>query len=205
MVTAAHRGLLRGLVCVVVSAASLFSGAELKGEPAVAHEIVLAGRPAMPVTDGERVRAAAWQENDRPVSGLVDVDAIAEPLPVRAARGALALLVLLSALWLFSTQRSAIRWSLVAKGLGLQLVFALLVLKTDWGRGFFRVVNNVFVALIGYTNAGASFVFGNLVQPVVPLEDGASVPLFANFAFSVLPTIIFFSALMTILYYRLGI
>jgi CNT family concentrative nucleoside transporter len=82
------------------------------------------------------------------------------------------------------------------------LLFALLVLKTNWGRGFFRVVNDVFVALLSYTNAGASFVFGNLVKPVVPVSGGeGSVPLLANFAFSVLPTIIFFSALMTILYY----
>ncbi|MEJ2482079.1 MAG: nucleoside transporter C-terminal domain-containing protein [Gemmatimonadota bacterium] len=136
-----------------------------------------------------------------PSTVRVDAEAIVEPFPVRFARGALALAVLLLALWLFSSHRKAIRWSLVAKGLGLQFIFALLVLKTEWGRGFFRVVNDVFIALIEYTNAGASFVFGNLVQPVVPLENGSEVPVFANFAFSVLPTIIFFSALMTILYY----
>jgi CNT family concentrative nucleoside transporter len=157
--------------------------------------------PDLPGTSAATSRAPQQQEPPRAVSTIVDVDAIDEPLPVRAGRGALSLMVLLGTLWLFSTRRSAIRWPLVAKGLGLQLVFALLVLKTDWGRGFFRIVNDVFVALIGFTNAGASFVFGNLVQPVVPLEGGGSVPLLANFAFSVLPTIIFFSALMTILYY----
>lgn len=132
---------------------------------------------------------------------IVEVDAIEEPLPVRAIRGVVSLMVLLGALWLFSSRRSAIRWSLVARGLGLQFIFALLVLKTGWGRGFFRVVNDGFVALTGYTNAGASFVFGNLVKPVVPLEGGGDVPLLASFAFGVLPTIIFFSALMTVLYY----
>ncbi|MDT8435471.1 MAG: nucleoside transporter C-terminal domain-containing protein [Gemmatimonadota bacterium] len=125
-----------------------------------------------------------------------------EPFVLRLTRGILAIAVFLGVLWTFSTRRSAVRWSLVGKALGLQVVFALLVLKTEWGRGFFRVVNDVFVALISYTNAGAAFVFGNLVRPVVPVEGGeGTVPLLANFAFSVLPTIIFFSALMTILYY----
>jgi len=132
---------------------------------------------------------------------IVDVDAIEEPLPVRIGRGFLSLAVLLGVLWLFSTRRSAIRWSLIAKGIGLQVLFALLVLKTPYGRGFFRIVNEVFVALIGYTNAGASFVFGNLAKPLVPLDGGGEVPLLADFAFGVLPTIIFFSSLMAILYY----
>ena len=139
---------------------------------------------------------------DRATSSIVNVEAIEEPFPIRLGRGLFALAVMIVVLWGFSANRSAIRWSLVAKGLGLQMLFALLVLKTSWGRGFFRVVNDVFVALISYTNAGASFVFGNLVKPVVPVSGGeGSVPLLANFAFSVLPTIIFFSALMTILYY----
>lgn len=146
-------------------------------------------------------REAVELETAQVVPAIVDMEAIDEPLPVRAARGVVSLTVLLGALWMFSTRRSAIRWSLVARGLGLQFVFALLVLKTGWGRGFFRIVNDGFVALIGYTNAGASFVFGNLVNPIVPLDGGGEIPLLANFAFGVLPTIIFFSALMTVLYY----
>lgn len=139
-------------------------------------------------------------------NALVDVDAVDESLLLRVARGLLAVVVLLSVLWAFSAHRRAVDWMLVAKGLGLQLVFALLVLKTDVGRGFFQVVNDVFVALIGYTNAGASFVFGRLVDRTLPVDGGSggTVTIAANFAFSVLPTIIFFSSLMTILYY-LGI
>ena len=146
--------------------------------------------------------SGALTQQERATSSIVDVDAIDEPFPIRLGRGLFALVVMMVVLWAFSANRSAIRWSLVAKGLGLQLLFALLVLKTNWGRGFFRIVNDVFVALLSYTNAGASFVFGNLVKPIVPVSGGeGSVPLLANFAFSVLPTIIFFSALMTILYY----
>ena len=154
-------------------------------------------------------RAAAQEEpgageqvTRRSASSIVDVSEVQEPLMIRIARGLLALVVLLIGLWAFSARRSAIDWALVGKGLGLQLVFALLVLKTDVGRGFFSVVNDVFVALIGYTNAGARFVFGSLVDRTIPLDGGGgTVTIAANFAFSVLPTIIFFSSLMTILYY----
>lgn len=119
-------------------------------------------------------------------------------------RGLFSLAVLLSGLWIFSAKRSAVDWALVGKGVLIQCVFALLVLKTEWGRGFFRLVNDVFVALIGYTNEGARFLFGGLVEPTMPLPDGGAVQVGANFAFSVLPTIIFFSSLMTLLYH-LGI
>ena len=83
-------------------------------------------------------RDVAELEAAQVAPAIVESEAIDEPLPVRAARGVVSLAVLLGTLWAFSTRRSAIRWSLVARGLGLQLVFALLVLKTGWGRGFFR-------------------------------------------------------------------
>ena len=139
-------------------------------------------------------------------STLVQVADIDESFLLRAARGLLALAVILYQRWAFSAHRKAIDWALVGKGLLLQLVFAMLVLKTTAGRGFFLVVNDVFVALIGYTNSGARFVFGGLVDRVMAVDGGSggTVTVAANFAFSVLPTIIFFSSLMTILYY-LGI
>ncbi|MCG8469053.1 MAG: NupC/NupG family nucleoside CNT transporter [Gemmatimonadetes bacterium] len=105
--------------------------------------------------------------------------------------------------WVFSARRKDIDWGLVSKGLGLQILFALLVLKTGAGRGFFTAVNDIFVALIGYTNAGASFLFGSLVNPTIPVSDGGDgvVSIGAHFAFSVLPTIIFFSSLMALAYH----
>ncbi len=203
---------VRRLPATVLLGLGLFAGAAQGARAAWpdageggATASAVAGRPAADVSPEERVlatsfHAVASQEKAR--SHIVDVEAIDEPFPVRLGRGLLALALFLVVLWAFSTNRRAVDWALVAKGIALQIVFALLVLKTEWGRGFFRVVNDVFVALIGFTNAGASFVFGNLVRPVVPVAEGqGSVPLLANFAFSVLPTIIFFSALMTILYY----
>jgi concentrative nucleoside transporter, CNT family len=131
------------------------------------------------------------------------------------ATSLLGLFVFLLAAWLMSVNRRAVRWRPVVWGLGLQFVFAVLILLTAPGRAMFEWLNTVFVELLGYTNEGASFLFGNLVRPNVPVgpADGpfgpvADVGTWANtgalFAFSVLPTIIFFSSLMTLLYY-LGI
>ena len=128
--------------------------------------------------------------------------AIDQPFPERLLRGAIGIVFLLSMAWLFSARRKHIDWALVAKGVTLQIVFALLVLRTGVGRGFFRAVNDVFVALIGYTNAGASFLFGSLVGYSTPVTGGEGVVnIGANFAFSVLPTIIFFSSLMALAYH----
>jgi len=160
---------------------------------------------ADPVVVPQEVEDGAAGRDRGAAESIVDVGAVDESILTRSARGLLAVVVLLAALWAFSTHRRSVDWALVVKGLVLQLVFALLVLKTNVGRGFFEVVNDVFVALIGYTNAGARFVFGSLVDRTVPVEGGeGAVTIAANFAFSVLPTIIFFSSLMTILYY-LGI
>ncbi len=127
---------------------------------------------------------------------------IDEPFLSRLLRGAIGMLFLVSTAWIFSAHRKAIDWALVAKGLSLQIVFALLVLRTGLGRGFFGAVNDVFVAIIGFTNAGAGFLFGALVNPTVPVDGGEGVvAIGANFAFSVLPTIIFFSSLMALAYH----
>ena len=81
----------------------------------------------------------------------------------------------------------------------LQFLFAFLVLKTDTGRDVLNVISKWFVLLFGFALEGAQFVFGSLAKP--PDQPG-SLGFF--FAFQVLPTIIFFAALMGTLYY-LGI
>ncbi len=111
--------------------------------------------------------------------------------------------------WLLSTDRKRINWRLVATGIGLQAVFGVIVLKTGAGRAVFAYVGDLITRLIGFQEQGARFVFGNLVQSAVPVSgEGATPGLVAEtgafFAFNVLPTIIFFSALMSVMYY-LGI
>jgi CNT family concentrative nucleoside transporter len=104
---------------------------------------------------------------------------------------------------LISYDRTRINWRMVGMGVLLQFVFGVVVLKTGVGRALFSGANDVAVRLLSFQEQGARFVFGNLVQNEVPLGGGATgvAQTGAYFAFNVLPTIIFFSSLMTVLYY----
>ena len=116
--------------------------------------------------------------------------------------------------WAFSVDRSNVAWRVILWGIGLQLIFAVFILKTPMGAGLFDWLNTVVVALLGFTVEGARFIFGDLVYNNVPVglgEAGTNAPIQempgqvartgASFAFNVLPTIIFFSSLMTVLYH----
>ncbi|NOQ98190.1 MAG: NupC/NupG family nucleoside CNT transporter, partial [Calditrichae bacterium] len=122
--------------------------------------------------------------------------------------GFLGLLVLLGIAFLFSNNKKQVNWRLVAIGIGLQLLFAVLVLLTPWGSQVFDVIGQFFVKIIGFTNEGASFVFGVLADQnkfgmAFEGELGLEGIGFL-FAFQVLPTIIFFASFMSVLYH-LGI
>jgi CNT family concentrative nucleoside transporter len=107
----------------------------------------------------------------------------------------------------FSTNRRAIRWSTVAWGLALQIVFAVIVLKTEPGARLFKVLGDYITRLLGFAGVGSAFVFGALGDSSVwgRVMTGALGPAGAQqasiFAFQVLPTIIFIAALFAILYY----
>ncbi|HEX9055512.1 MAG TPA: nucleoside transporter C-terminal domain-containing protein [Gemmatimonadales bacterium] len=92
-----------------------------------------------------------------------------------------------------SRDRRAIRWSVVAWGLGLQLVFALFVLRVPAGQDLFRLLGRGVTALLAFSYAGSEFVFGELGKQHSSLG--------VIFAFQVLPAIIFISALFAILYH----
>ena len=100
----------------------------------------------------------------------------------------LGLFVMLAIAWALSSNRGAIKWRPVAMGTALQIVFALIILKTEVGRNAFDVVGAGITRFLDFTDAGASFVFGDKFKEFY-------------FAFKVLPTIIFFSSFITVLYY----
>jgi CNT family concentrative nucleoside transporter len=132
--------------------------------------------------------------------------------------GLVGIAAMLGIAWLLSTDRRRVNWRLVGAGVVLQAAFGVLVLKTGVGRVLFRGANAAFLKLLGFTEEGARFIFGNLVKNNVPVGTAtgepahsapiAPVELWANtgsyFAFTVLPIIIFFASLMGVLYY-LGI
>ena len=115
--------------------------------------------------------------------------------------------VILAIAILFSTNRRAIHWPTVAWGLGLQVVFALIVLKTTAGKLLFDTLGYYITRLLGFSGVGSAFVFGPLGSQTVWGDAmtrvfGPSGVQYANiFAFQVLPTIIFIAALFAILYY----
>jgi CNT family concentrative nucleoside transporter len=117
--------------------------------------------------------------------------------------GLVGLATMLAIAYAISYDRKRINWRIVGAGVGLQIVFGVIVLKTTPGRWLFTFANEVVTGLLSFQEQGARFVFGNLVQNEVPLGGGVSgvAQTGAFFAFNVLPTIIFFSALMTVLYY----
>lgn len=126
--------------------------------------------------------------------------------------GLLGIVVMIAVALLLSRDRRRIDWRLVGAGLLLQVLFGLVVLKTDTGRAFFDQVGGIVTGLLGFQEQGARFVFGNLVQSTVPVgtpdargsldtSAGYVAATGAYFAFNVLPTIIFFSSLMSVLYY----
>lgn len=108
-------------------------------------------------------------------------------------RGLLGLAVLVLIGWLFSSNRRAINWSLVMKGIGIQLIFAFAILKVEFVKNIFDWMSSAFVTLLSFTTAGSEFIFGSLVTDL----DGFGY----IFAFQVLPTILFFSALTSLLFY----
>jgi CNT family concentrative nucleoside transporter len=106
--------------------------------------------------------------------------------------GLLGLVVILGVAWLFSTHKSAIKVKLLAWGMGLQLAFAILVLKTDFGK-IFQAIGAGVNAMLEFAEKGSEFLFG-------PLGIKAG-PYGVIFAFQVLPIVIFIASFFSILYY----
>ncbi len=110
--------------------------------------------------------------------------------------GFLGLLFVLGIAFLFSNNKKKVNWKLVVYGLIMQFIFALFILKTPYGKFIFEWISKGFVALLSYSLQGAQFVFGSLGLP--PSAPGSFGMIFA---FQVLPTIIFFAAVMSVLYH----
>jgi CNT family concentrative nucleoside transporter len=108
-------------------------------------------------------------------------------------RGVLGMISLLFIAFLFSSNRRAINWKTVGIGLAFQLVIAIGVLKVSFVQNAFEAVGQVFVSILEFTRAGSKFLFDGLV---VDMDTFGFI-----FAFQVLPTIIFFSALTSVLFY----
>lgn len=106
-------------------------------------------------------------------------------------RGLLGLLVLIGLSYILSSNKKKINWSLVFTGIGLQLLIAFLMIRVPFIKAIFQYIVKLFSIMISSSYQSAQFLFGDLAKPDSPF----------GFAFLILPTIIFFSALSSILYY----
>ncbi len=126
------------------------------------------------------------------------------------------IVAILGLAWLLSNNRRRVDFRIVAWGIGLQLIFAVIILKTPPGQAVFFFARTFINRLLGFTDAGASFLFGNLYRgdpgvigtlggpgPFQIYNPGTKqfVDIGMIFAFHVLPTIIFFASLMAVLYH----
>ncbi|MBL9186928.1 MAG: Na+ dependent nucleoside transporter [Opitutaceae bacterium] len=135
---------------------------------------------------------------------------------INVGRGLLGMVAFLGIAWCFSSNRRRIPWKVVGIGVALQLSLGLLILKVGAVRWVFDSAGAFFVRLLSFTNEGSALVFGwlfnipygdkgVLLQATTPAGQSAPQGTFAPiFAISILPTIIFFAALTSLLY-RLGV
>lgn len=109
-------------------------------------------------------------------------------------KGLTGMLVILAIAWLFSANRKAISWKVVATGLAVQIVLALGILYVPFVQTVFDFVGKGFVKILGFTEAGTTFLFKSFGANVIE-------PPLLTFAIIILPTIIFFSAITSVLFY----
>ena len=108
------------------------------------------------------------------------------------AFGLFGLAVLISIAYVLSSNKKSVDWRQIAAGVGLQILFAMMVILMPGGREFFEYISLIFIKVIDFAMVGAQFIFGDLAMAS---EFGFI------FAFQVLPTIIFFASLMAVLYH----
>ena len=118
-------------------------------------------------------------------------------MTIDSFRGLLGVMVLLLICYAVSEHRKRIDWKLVATGLLLQFIFALLVLKVPMVKSMFEGIASIFVVFLDFTKEGSRFLFGKEMIDNIPTHGYI-------FAFQVLPTVLFFSAFTSLMYY-LGI
>ncbi|MBN2432996.1 MAG: nucleoside transporter, partial [Acidobacteria bacterium] len=109
--------------------------------------------------------------------------------------------ILLALAWLCSTNRRKLNWRLILWGLGLQMTFAVFIFVVPAGTSLFMTVNHLVIRLLDTAAAGVRFVFGTLALSPGEAAEAGAPGLGFILAFQGLPTIIFFSALVAVLYH----
>jgi len=109
--------------------------------------------------------------------------------------------VLLGFAWLLSCEKKNMNWRVIGWGVGLQILIALFIFVVPVGAKVFLFLNDAVVSVLDSASAGAKFVFGRLALPPGQVDEAGQSSLGFILAFQAFPTIIFFSALISILYF----
>jgi CNT family concentrative nucleoside transporter len=109
--------------------------------------------------------------------------------------------ILMAFAWLFSANRKLVNWRVIIWGIIIQLAFALFIFIVPAGAKVFLFINDTLVKVIDVAGAGSKFIFGRLALPPGSTDEWGQESLGFIFAVQVLPQIIFFAALMAVLYY----
>jgi CNT family concentrative nucleoside transporter len=127
----------------------------------------------------------------------VAVQRVAAPISfLTRMTGLIGMVLIIVVGWALSRERKAIDWRVIATGLVLQVIFAIFVLRVPFGQELFRKLGAFVTAVLHFSYAGSSFVFGKIGAPM-----GGDTNIGVVFAFQILPAIIFVSALFAIMYY----
>lgn len=152
--------------------------------PLVAQQPTVAAAPAATV-------AAAPAQDNAPAARA------AQPVSVpQRLVGLIGIAMIIGIGWALSRERGAIDWRVIGTGLVLQFLFAIFVLRIPFGQELFRKLGAFVTAVLHFSYAGSSFVFGKIGAP-----GGGDTNIGVVFAFQILPAIIFVSALFAIMYY----
>ena len=171
-----------GLICLGIIGAWTIPGAAGRSIGKLMAQTQTTQQPTTrPDTAGQLPAASAPAASTAPT-----------PITTRLS-GVIGMVLILAIGFAFSANKKAIRWKTVAWGLGLQIVFAIFVLRVPFGRELFRRLGDFVTAVLHFSYVGSSFVFGELGK--------ANSTLGVIFAFQILPAIIFVSALFAIMYY----
>lgn len=191
--------MMRKIVWWLVFLAVLSGSSVLASESRVhAFKSVLSGQWSASAAPGEPTAMLVQDTVVQPAPGPVHHQAKPSDSKglkaVSLLRGLLGLVILVGLGYLLSTNRRAISWRVVGLGLLTQIIIAFLVLKVPAVQYFFELIGRIFIKILDFSKDGSAFLFESMVTGKV--EDSL-----ITFAFQILPTIIFFSAITSILFY----
>lgn len=146
------------------------------------------------IIDDRGVKYVFVNKEPEAVPQKLETRAEEESFAMSIIRGIIGLISVLLLAFLFSSNRRAIDWKSVLIGLGFQIIIAIIVLKVPFVQDSFEFVGKMFIKVLDFTKEGSRFLFKSFIS------DEVESPLI-NFAFWILPTIVFFSALSSVLYY----